>query len=121
MSSSKEQEKTKDEKSDSGEVETLVDKLETLFVVKTTEENKLEQEVTTQVKVQNYFAQARTSNKPDKLKKPIDENKLKEIKQKILLKMEKSSKYKSSKEIPVDECFKLLKEHEKKIQVKIFE
>ena len=68
------------------------------------------------VNKENYFFKISTKSER-KSEKNIDTGKLNQIKAKIKENMDKQSKYKESKEIPVDEAFKLLKEHEKRIQV----
>merc|ERR1719468_396045 len=59
---------------------------------------------------QNYFAKA---SNDDKLAEKL---KYKQIKEKILMKKATSTKYPQAKTIPLDECFLLLKEHEKRVQ-----
>lgn len=59
---------------------------------------------------QNYFAKA---SNDDKLAEKL---KYKQIKEKILMKKATSIKYPQAKTIPLDECFLLLKEHEKRVQ-----
>ncbi|CAF1000876.1 unnamed protein product [Brachionus calyciflorus] len=101
------------------ELEYLVDKLETLKVDKQTSEAKVDLEAEADLEratKENYFSKITQTSKKSKEKKEIDEKKLDEIKQKIKDKMNNLSKYKNSKEISVDEAFKLLKEHEKRIQ-----
>lgn len=100
------------------EVDTLLDKLEGLFVDKSQTPEALP-EIKAEKVEENYFSKLSTSsrNETKKGKKQIDENKLNEIKRKISSNTENRFKYKESKMIPVDECFKLLKDHEKKIQV----
>lgn len=99
------------------EVETLVDKLETLKVDKLNiEEAKIETDDQI-IKNENYFSKTTKTIEAIKAKKEIDEIKLDEIKKKIKDNKDKLSKYKESKEMPVDEAFKLLKEHEKRIHV----
>ena len=63
---------------------------------------------------QNYFAKA---SNDDKLAEKL---KYKQIKEKILMKKATSIKYPQAKTIPLDECFLLLKEHEKRVQVNYF-
>lgn len=90
----------------------LVDKLETLEFEKakvTETEVEIEQK-------ENYFKKISTKSVL-KTEKKIDLEKLSDIKAKIKENMNKQCKYKESKEIPVDEAFKLLKDHEKRIQV----
>ncbi len=69
----------------------------------------------------NYFASLRnkekSASKSQKTSKAFDENRLKEIKAKILDNMKKRCKYQGSKEISIEECFNILREHEKKIKV----
>lgn len=86
----------KDEKS--GEEPKLVDK------------EMVKEEKTEEKKPVNYFA--RTESKKDNT---IDQLKYKEVKEKILKKM--ISKSTKAKSIPIHECFLLLKEHEKRVQV----
>lgn len=59
----------------------------------------------------NYFS--RTESKKDKT--TIDQLKYKEVKEKVLKNM--VSKATKAKSIPIHECFLLLKEHEKRVQV----
>ena len=49
-----------------------------------------------------------------------DNSKLKQVKEKIMKNMESYNKYSKAKSIPLNECFVLLKEHEKRVQVNVF-
>lgn len=93
-------------------LEDLVDKMDTLEVDKA----KIVETEEQIVKNENYFFKISTKSEK-KSEKNIDTKKLNEIKERIKENMDKRSKYKESKEIPVDEAFKLLKEHEKRVQV----
>lgn len=72
---------------------------------------KQEKEETKKEAQPNYFAKATNG---DKLAEKI---KYKQIKEKILMKKANSTKYPQAKTIPLNECFLLLKEHEKRVQV----
>ena len=115
------------------DVNSLLDKLENLDVKLNNEsavKNDSEKEINNNKKSQddkpisllkqppkpknaNYFAKTheKTSTKLN------TDDRLNAIKEKILKKKEAQVKFKETKCIPVDECFKLLKDHEKKIQV----
>lgn len=70
--------------------------------------------------IPNYFAQAVKEKDRKASNKVIDENRLKEIKEKIISKIKNEDQgLKKTKMIPLDEAYKILKEHEKKIQVNI--
>ena len=98
----------------------LLDKIENLSVNKneynlsikeTSNKEKLKEESNSAGN--NYFDNlAKKSNQ-----KNLDDQKLKEVKAKIAENNKKRYKYGCSKEIPIDECFKILTEHEKKIKV----
>jgi hypothetical protein len=69
----------------------------------------------------NFFekpiaTKAKNENKP--INRVYDEARFSQVKEKMLTKMKQpENSLKTAKMIPLDECFKLLKEHERKIQV----
>ena len=105
-------------------VEQLMEKIQDLHVDKTkfdsVESSKSNEDIETKkgAKTQNYFANLpKKSNSKKAIK--IDEAKLNEVKGKILEKMKRRFKFPTVKEIPVDECYTVLSEHEKKIKVSL--
>jgi hypothetical protein len=71
--------------------------------------------------IPNYFSQRANEKEKKTVNKVFDENRLKEIKDKIYSKMKnEETGLKKTKIIPLDEAYTMLKEHEKKIQVNLY-
>lgn len=76
-----------------------------------TEKNPIVTNSTIKTEHINYFARKATVG--DKIN---EKERLKQVKQRILENMKKSNKYPTAKSIPLNECFILMKEHEKRVQ-----
>ena len=97
------------------DVEILVNKLENLITdVPLPKESQTKTETGAKA---NYFSKKVPAKTSASAKKPpiYDEAKLRDVKAKIVANMDKNRKYTQAKEIPLDESYLILKEHQQRV------